>query len=502
MRIRRMVAGVTVAGLVLAASGCGSGAGNKDASSGSAGTGPQAAAPKGPVLVGPTETPETGDEFTSTFALDVDTASYSYARRTLLDGNRPDPRTVRPEEFVNSFRQGYQQPQGSGFAVSVDGGKLSPDVRMLRVGLQTREAALGERRDARLTFVIDTSGSMAGPGRLDLVKESLRTLVAQLRPSDAVAIVAFNGTATTILPMTPIAEKDKLIDAIVRLQPGDSTNLEAGLVLGYKEARKGFVAGLTNRVILASDGLANTGDTESAPILRQVADEARNDISLLCVGVGSDYGDALMEQLADKGDGRALYVSEQDKADRLFVEQLPATVEIRAKDAKAQVKFDPNQVSAYRLLGYTDRKLNSEDFRNDSVDGGEIGPGHAVTALYAVRLKSGAAGHVGDVQVRWTDPDTGKATETGRTITVSDAAPDLWTDGPLRLRIDVAAAYFAEWLKGVGTGHGSSAFVTDGRLAGEPIVPMATLRHEVDQLAGTSEDKDVTDLATLMARAA
>jgi Ca-activated chloride channel family protein len=495
-----MVAGATIAGLVLAASGCGSGAENKSKDSGAALNGPAAPAQRGPVRVGPTEAPETNDEFTSTFALDVDTASYSFARRTLMDGNRPDPQTVRPEEFVNSFRQGYPQPEGSGFAVSVDGGKLGTDVRMLRVGLQTREASLGERRDARLTFVIDTSGSMAGPGRLDLVKESLRTLVGGLRPSDAVAIVAFNGTATTILPMTPVARKDKLIDAIVRLQPGDSTNLEAGLVLGYKEARKGFTAGLTNRVILASDGLANTGDTESAPILKQVADEAQKDISLLCVGVGSDYGDKLMEQLADKGDGRALYVSEQDKADRLFVEQLPATVEIRARDAKAQVKFDPNQISSYRLIGYTDRKLNADDFQNDSVDGGEIGPGHSVTALYAVRIKSGAAGHLGDVRVRWTDPDTGKAAETGRTITLSDAAPDLWVDGSPRLRIDAAAAYFAERLKGVGTGHGT-AFVTDGLLQGEPLVPLDTLRHEVDQLARTSEDKDVTDLATLMARA-
>jgi Ca-activated chloride channel homolog len=500
MRIRRMVAGATVAGLVLAASGCGSGAGTKSEDGGAALNGPPAAAPKDPVLVAPTVAPETDDRFTSTFALDVDTASYSFARRTLLDGSRPDPQTIRPEEFVNSFRQDYPQPRGSGFAVSVDGGKLGPDVRMLRVGLQTRESSQDERRDARLTFVIDTSGSMAGPGRLSLVKESLRTLVGGLRPTDAVAIVAFNGTATTILPMTSIAQKDKLIDAIVRLQPGDSTNLEAGLVLGYKEARKGFVEGLTNRVIVASDGLANTGDTESAPILEKVADEARNDISLLCVGVGSEYGDELMEQLADKGNGRALYVSEQDKADRLFVEQLPATIEVRAKDAKAQVKFNPNQVSSYRLIGYANRKLNASDFRNDSVDGGEIGPGHAVTALYAVKLASDAAGHLGDVQVRWTDPDTGKTTETGHTITLADSAADLWADGSPRLQVDAVAAYFAERLQGVGTGHGS-AFVTDGMLPGEPLMTLEMLRHKVDQLARVSEDRDVSDLATLMARA-
>src|SRR4051812_30531440 len=150
MRIRRMVAGVTVAGLVLAASGC-SESGDESTSKGGGSVlhGPAAGAPKDSAQAAPTMVPETSDEFTSTFALDVDTASYSFARRTLLDGNRPDPQTVRPEEFVNSFRQGYQQPQGSGFAVSVDGGKLGPDVRMLRVGLQTREAALGERRDAR-----------------------------------------------------------------------------------------------------------------------------------------------------------------------------------------------------------------------------------------------------------------------------------------------------------------------------------------------------------------
>ncbi|HEY7223985.1 MAG TPA: von Willebrand factor type A domain-containing protein [Micromonosporaceae bacterium] len=317
----------------------------------------------------------------STFAIDIDTASYNYARRQILDGNRVDPQTVRPEEFINAFQQDYPQPPGDGFTITMDGA-WSPSAtaqdsgeHLLRVGLQTRAEDPALRQPAALTFVVDVSGSMAEPGRLDLVKDALHYLIDQLRESDYVAIVAYDTKAKVLRAMTPVSNRSTLHAAVDALNAGGNTNLEAGVVTGYRVARDGFVPGASNRVILLSDGLANVGDTQAEPILDQIREEAGKQISLLGVGVGSEYGDALMERLADEGDGFVTYVSERDQARKLFVERLPATLAVRAQDAKVQVSFDPSAVDTYRLVGYDDRVLASNDFRNDQVDGGEVGPG-------------------------------------------------------------------------------------------------------------------------------
>ena len=527
----KIVLAASVLAVALAATGCSGGSHNESTvGDGSGGGAPRQAVPgqgaPGPGLAAPpqgarddgAEEAGTATSYLSTFALDVDTASYGFARRALTEGRAPDPATVRPEEFVNRFRQGYPEPDGNGFSITADGGRLGAtdggDVRMLRVGLQTRAASPGARQDANLTFVIDTSGSMAEPGRLDLVKDALHTLVGKLRPSDKVAIVAYESDARLVQPMISAANRRTLEDAIDGLRPGSSTNLDAGMVLGYREARRNFRAGVTNRVILASDGLANTGDTDSAAILRKVSDEAGQGVSLLCVGVGSDYGDALMEQLADHGDGRAVYVAERSTAREIFVRDLPATLELRARDAKAQVAFDSRQVESFRLIGYDNRGLRAEDFRNDTVDGGEIGPGHSVTALYAVRLRPGATGHLGDISVRWQDPDTREARENGRGVAVSDLAPDLWTAGATRLRVDAVAAYFAESLRdgGAGGGQGSrprspyvspapGPFVTEGRVPGEPWVNLGRLAEVVGDLSRAEEEGEVIELAGLIEHA-
>jgi Ca-activated chloride channel homolog len=390
----------------------------------------------------------------STFGLDIDTASYTYARRQILDGRRPDPATIRPEEFVNAFGQDYPQPPGAGFAVAVDGARLPrtheapADTRLLRVGLQTRAEDAENRPDAALTFVVDVSGSMAEPGRLDLVRDAMNTLVDQLRPTDAVALVAYDDTARVLRPMTQVRNRAALHSAIDDLQPGGSTNLEAGLVTGYQVARDGFVPGATNRVILLSDGLANVGDTTAEPILNQIREAAAKQITLLGVGVGSDYGDALMERLADQGDGFVVYVSDIDQARQLFVTRLPATLTLRARDAKAQVTFDPSTVVSYRLLGYEDRALAPSQFRDDTVDGGEVGPGHSVTALYLVRLRAGVSpvAIVAQARVRWQDPVDRAAHEAARGITVADLQGAFATASP-RLRVCYAAAFFAEVLR-------------------------------------------------------
>ncbi|GCB49263.1 VWA domain-containing protein [Streptomyces sp. NL15-2K] len=433
-------------------------------------------------------------DYLSTFALDVDTASYGYARRTLAEGRRPDPSTIRPEEFVNSFRQDYERPDGNGFSVTVDGARTDEeDWSLVRVGLATRPAEQrGERPPAALTFVIDISGSMAEPGRLDLAQESLGVMTDRLRDDDSVAIVTFSDEAETVLPMTRLdGNRDEIHDAIDGLEPTYSTNLGAGVETGYATAVEGLREGATNRVVLVSDALANDGDTDPDSILERI-DGARREhgITLFGVGVGSDYGDALMERLADKGDGHTVYVSGEDEAEQVFCEQLPRHIDLTARDAKAQVAFDPETVAEFRLVGYDNRRVADDDFRDDRVDGGEVGPGHTVTALYAVRTKPGADGHLATATVRWQDPETRTPHEESGQLESGSLDDSLWSASP-RLQVTAVAAYFADALRRGDERRHS--------LPGAPSV--RELGEKADDLADTTEDEAVRGLADTIGRA-
>ena len=243
----------------------------------------------------------------STFGLDVDTASYTVARRFLSDGNLPDPASVRVEEYVNFFDQGYGTPDGEAFAIYADGGP-SPFIpsgeMLLRVGIQARDTDERSRPDASLTFVIDVSGSMAREDRLELVKRSLELLVEGLGRGDTVAIVVYGSDARVVLGPTPARDGGRILDAIARLQPEGATNAEAGLRLGYEVARESFREGGINRVVLASDGVANVGATDPGTILERIREDAEAGIQLVSVGFGmGNFNDALLEQLADDGDG-------------------------------------------------------------------------------------------------------------------------------------------------------------------------------------------------------
>ncbi len=440
-----------------------------------------------PVEVDPARVPQ------STFAMDVDTASYDHARAVLGGGGRPSPDRVRPEEFVNAFRQDYPQPEGNGFTVTMDGARLPEehrvaggDVRLLRVGLQTRAEDRTTRPDAALTVVVDVSGSMADPGKLDVVRGALHALVDAARPTDSLALVTFNDEARVVRPMTSLREREQLHAAVRELQAQGSTGLEDGLVTGYRVAREGFRQGATNRVVLLSDGLANVGATDAAPILEQVREQARQEsgrITLLGVAVGRDYGDAMMEQLADRGDGVVVYVDQADQARRAFVDTLPAALPLRALDAKVQVTFDPRTVASYRLVGYDDRRLASQDFGNDRVDGGEVFAGHGVTALYLVRLRPGG-GHVAHTQLRWQDPGTHEARETGADVTVADLDVAMAQAAP-RLQVGYAAAFFAEQLRRGPEGA---------------QVPAGVLARLAAGAADRTDDGAVRDLAELIRR--
>ncbi|WP_371619413.1 VWA domain-containing protein [Streptomyces sp. NBC_00454] len=505
-RYGRLIAALAAAGLLL--TGCGSGGGyggSKQADRGWNGTDAKPR-PVAPSPGGSAEGESDGRrasappaDYLSTFGLDVDTASYGYARRTLADGHLPDPATIRPEEFVNSFRQDYQEPDGDGFSVTVDGARTTDaDWSLVRVGLATRGSGQGsdgaERRaPAALTFVVDVSGSMAEPGRLDLVRTSMNLMTDQLHDDDSVAVVTFSGKARTRLAMTPVAgHRDQIHQVVNGLRTDDSTNVEAGITLGYDEAVKALRPGATNRVVLLSDGLANTGATTADAILKRISGaRTEHGITLFGVGVGSQYNDAFMEQLADKGDGHTTYVSDSEGARKVFCEELPAQIELRARDAKAQVSFDPQTVERFRLIGYDNRKVADQDFRNDAVDGGEVGPGHTVTALYAVRLRPGATGHVATATVRWLDPSTRAPHERSGGVEESALRGDLWTQAPPRLQITAVAAYFASALRERDGGWervpGSASL---DRLAGH-----------AQRLADRTEDPAVRELADALRQA-
>ena len=394
---------------------------------------------------------ETASNHLSTFALDVDTASYTVARKYIQQGNLPNPDSVRAEEFVNYFKQGYNPPADVAFALYADGAP-SPFAQregayILRFGVKGYEIPDSQRKPLALTFVIDISGSMNMDNRLGLVKRSLELLVNRLKADDTVSIVVFGSDARLQLPITSGSQRDQILQAIYSLYPEGSTNAGEGLRLGYQMAMQAYRQGASNRVILCTDGVANTGITNPDEILSTVQGYVSEGITLTAMGFGMDnYNDTLLERLADKGNGNYAYVDTLEESQRLFVDQLTSTLDIIAKDAKVQVDFNPDVVSAYRQIGYEDRQLANQDFRNDSVDAGEIGPGHTVTALYEVYLRPGSQGRLATLQMRWKDPQSEKVTEVNGNLNSWDLQNKFENADP-HLQLDVAVAQFAEILR-------------------------------------------------------
>lgn len=391
------------------------------------------------------------DDALSTFATDVDTASYALARRAVTSGALPDPAGVRVEEFVNAFPQGYEPPSGDALAIHVDGAPspfpgASP-ATLVRVGLEAAAPSGGARPATALTFLIDVSGSMADEQRLVTVQRALGLLASQLRGDDTVAIVTYGDGAQVVLPATPASDTNAVRTAIDGLRPEGSTNAEAGLRLAYQLARERVQPGATNRVVLASDGIANVGLTDPDALLAAIEADAAAGIELVTVGVGvAGYHDALMERLANAGDGSYSYVDSFAEAQRLFVDELPSVLETVALDTKVQVAFDPAQVAGYRLVGYENRAIPDERFRDDTVDAGAVGAGHSVTALYEVVPHEGAEGDLATVQLRWTDPATREVRETAATVATSDLAPTFESADP-HLQLDAVVAQYAEVLR-------------------------------------------------------
>ncbi|HEV3004179.1 MAG TPA: VWA domain-containing protein [Pirellulales bacterium] len=331
----------------------------------------------------------------STFSIDVDTASYANVRRFLNQHALPPKDAVRIEELVNYFSYHYAAPQGDApFAVhtQIAGCPWRPEHRLLRIAIKGREIDLANRPASNLVFLIDVSGSMDQPDKLPLLKSAMAMLVDQLGENDRVAMVVYAGSSGLVLPSTSGERKAEIRLALEQLQAGGSTNGAAGIELAYQVARQNFIRGGTNRVLLCTDGDFNVGVTDSGSLTRLIEEQATSGVFLSVMGFGTgNLKDATMEKLADRGNGNYAYIDGPSEARKVLVEQLGGTLVTIAKDVKLQIEFNPTRVAAYRLLGYENRLLRTEDFNDDRKDAGEIGAGHTVTAFYELVPPGGDA---------------------------------------------------------------------------------------------------------------
>ncbi|WP_437571410.1 vWA domain-containing protein [Sorangium sp. So ce542] len=390
----------------------------------------------------------------STFAIDVDTASYAIARRKILDGALPPYQAVRAEEFLNYFDYGYASPTAGPFAVHLAAAPSPFTVghHLVRVAVQGKRVPVKERTPVHLVYLVDTSGSMHAPDRIELAKKSLRMLTESLKPGDTVALCTYAGSVREVLAPTGIESKGKILAAIADLAAGGSTAMASGIDLAYSLAERTLVKGHVNRVVVLSDGDANVGPTSHEEILKTIKRARDKGITLSTVGFGQgNYKDVMMEQLANQGDGNYAYIDSEAQARRVFSEQVGGMLQVIARDVKIQVEFDPSFVKSYRLIGYENRNVADRDFRNDKVDAGEIGAGHSVTAIYDVELKDAALRGAGAapvvVRLRHKAPLGSDVAEETLVRMAPGAIAATFDAAPADLRFASAVAGFSEILR-------------------------------------------------------
>jgi Ca-activated chloride channel family protein len=353
----------------------------------------------------------------STFSIDVDTASYSFVRRQLNAGVLPQKAAVRLEEMINYFPYDYPVPQDRSepFSthVTVLDSPWKAGNKLVHIGIQGYEVA-GAQPRSNLVFLLDVSGSMDSPDKLPLVKQSISLLLDRLQPQDSVAIVVYAGAAGTVLEPTPVKEKQKILAALNRLQAGGATAGAEGIQLAYQLAESQFIDDGVNRIVLATDGDFNVGISDVGELKGFVERKRASGVFLSVLGFGEgNYQDALMQALAQNGNGIAAYIDTLGEAQKVLVDEATSTLFPIAKDVKIQVEFNPATVSEYRLLGYETRMLAEEDFNNDAVDAGDIGAGHSVTAIYEITPTGSQSGAFADSRYGAAPAKEGKPNEYG-----------------------------------------------------------------------------------------
>jgi len=407
----------------------------------------------------------------STFSIDVDTASYSYVRRQLENGILPNSDAVRIEEMVNYFSYDYKTPQDENVpfsqSVEVYPTPWNEATRLLHIGIKGFMPEVSEIKPANLVFLIDSSGSMNAPDKLPLLIRSFTLLLNQLSENDTISIVAYAGSAGVVLEPTKANEKRKILKALESLNAGGSTAGGQGIELAYELAKEAKSKGSNNRVILATDGDFNVGLSSSEELKKFIEKKRDDGISLSVLGFGTgNYNDALMQTLAQNGNGNAYYIDNFKEAQKVLVEQVQGTLTTIAKDVKIQVEFNPNTVAEYRLVGYETRALKREDFNNDKVDAGDIGAGHTVTAIYEITpvgssaisvdalrytqekpaVVSGNADEYAYLKLRYKLPDEDKSKLIELPISVNMAKDDIADISP-EFRFGASVAAFGQKLK-------------------------------------------------------
>ncbi|WP_423331260.1 YfbK domain-containing protein [Rhizobium wenxiniae] len=411
----------------------------------------------------------------STFSVDVDTASYAVVRRSLMQGRLPAPDSVRVEEMVNYFPYDWPRPQSAETpfrtTVTMTPTPWNAGTQLMNVAIKGYDLAPSTTPPANLVFLIDVSGSMNEPDKLPLLKSAFRLLVGKLRPEDKVSIVTYAGSAGTVLEPTSASERDKILNAIDTLQPGGSTAGVQGIETAYDLARQAFIKDGVNRVMLATDGDFNVGASSDGDLKRLIEDRRRDGIYLSVLGFGEgNLNDSLMQTLAQNGNGTAAYIDTLAEAQKALVEEAGSTLFPIAKDVKIQVEFNPARIAEYRLIGYETRALRREDFNNDRVDAGDIGSGHAVTAIYEVTPKGSeavlndplrygkpssetsetpATDELAFVKLRYKQPDGDTSRLITTAVTQANAVSD-FNAAPQDVRFATAVAAFGQKLRGAG----------------------------------------------------
>jgi Ca-activated chloride channel family protein len=392
----------------------------------------------------------TSEDVFSTFAVDVDTASYALFRRYVNEGSLPPRDSVRVEEWVNYFKYRLPAPTKGDFQVDLEGtpSPFSKGRHLLKVGLQARRLGRSERKPTHLVFLVDISGSMDQPDKLPLAMHSMKLAVDGLNETDTVAITTYAGDVRDVLPPTLASQRKQIFTAIDSLNAGGGTAMGDGLKMAYQQAVKNAGAKVVSRVIVLTDGDTNVGQFRSADeMLESVRGFVQEGVTLSTIGFGmGNYRDDLMERLANKGNGNCFYIDSEKEARRVFQEQLAGVLEVIAKDVKMQVEFDKQAVRGYRLIGYENRAIEDRDFRNDKVDAGEIGAGHTVTALYEVEL-TGEGSKVATVRVRAKAPSGTEAAEQSFSFPREQFHTKL-ADASADMRFATAVAGTADILRG------------------------------------------------------
>ncbi|MDX9959176.1 MAG: von Willebrand factor type A domain-containing protein [Spirochaetia bacterium] len=450
----------------------------------------------------------------STFSIDVDKASYANVRSYLDGGILPPPDAVRIEELINYFSYDYPEPTGEHpFSITTELTETpwNPESRLFMIGIQGKRLDYQNLQPCNLVFLIDTSGSMGDANKLPLLKEALGLLVKNLSAKDKIAIVAYAGSAGIVLESTPASSSRTILRAMDDLSSGGSTAGGAGIELAYKTARENYIPGGNNRVILCTDGDFNVGTSSTGSLVDLITEKRKEDIYLTICGFGmGNYKDGRMEEISKAGNGNYFYIDSRKEAEKVFVKEMRANMFTIAKDVKIQLEFNPAVVKAYRLIGYENRLMAAEDFKDDTKDAGELGPGHSVTALYEILLADSSSEVRSADDLKYQDSSLSGAADSGELLTVKFRYKPITSDAsiPIERTVGTDSVQFGQAsgnLRFAASVAGFGMLLRESKFSGtanwDSVIKLATSARGRDEEGYRAEFIDLARKAATLSRA-